>query len=164
MKISGCVLGLDGSQLTGNGVGALLNGNDNLIESSVLSGNASHGVEIVGNGNHVVDVIVGLTPAGDEELGNGDSGIKVAGDQNLIENNLISRNNDHGIWLASGNGNEIYQNYIGTDRAGKNRLGNDGNGVFVDGAFNSVIGNAGEGNLISGNLENGVMLTGTSTG
>jgi hypothetical protein len=57
--------------------------------------------------------------------------------------------------------NNIYSNYIGTDKYGTSAIANGGDGVNISaGAHNNAIGGdgVGEGNLISGNANNGVNI------
>ncbi|MFK7844872.1 MAG: NosD domain-containing protein [Rhodothermales bacterium] len=164
VSISSCMLGLDGSQLTGNATGLTIVGHQNTVAASFISGNNTDGIHLTGDDNVLQNNIIGLDKTGTEDVGNGGQGIWLSGSQNLVENNVISRNAGNGILVAAGDGNEFYKNFIGTDGSGRNRLGNVINGILVEGATNSVIGNTGEGNVLSGNLDNGVSLKAPSSG
>jgi hypothetical protein len=78
--------------------------------------------------------------------------------------NVILGNSTSGVHLfdRGSTGNQVLRNSIGLDRAGKVRLGNGRDGVYIDNApANTVGGTApGAGNLISGNLGNGVNISG----
>lgn len=86
-----------------------------------------------------------------------------------IQNNLISGNKGHGVWmfadtpnLLHSNRNGIFSNKIGTDPTGLNALGNGGAGVyFGDGMNRNYIGDssiAGSGNIIAFNGGKGVII------
>src|SRR5262249_42026185 len=57
-------------------------------------------------------------------------------------------------------GNEVYGNFVGTDRTGANPLGNGETGIALSGTSKSLIGGpgAGQGNVISGNKRDGIYL------
>ncbi|MBA4337060.1 hypothetical protein C0416_04810 [bacterium] len=86
-----------------------------------------------------------------------------------IQNNLISGNKGHGVWmfadtpnLLHSNRNGIFSNKIGTDSTGLNALGNGGAGVyFGDGMNRNYIGDSsivGSGNIIAFNRGKGVII------
>jgi|GEM_PF-2178275 len=164
VTLDGNVLGLDGSQLTGNGVGLLLNGNDNIITNNLISGNNTSGISLRGNDNVVSNNIIGLNKEGTADVGNKADGIILVGDRNQLIENVVSRNSKNGIYIVSGSTNEIYKNFVGTDVSGRERLGNLENGIRVDQAVNTVIGSEGEGNVLSGNIDNGVLLAAGANG
>ena len=164
VTIQGNVLGLDGSQLNGNGVGLLVDGDANTISDNLISGNNSSGLSLRGSNNIVFSNIIGLDKDGTEDLGNKADGIILLGSNNRIVENVISRNLNNGVTIVSGDANELSENLIGTDATGRNRLGNVENGIQVDQATNTFIGAPGEGNIISGNLNNGVLLANGATG
>lgn len=67
--------------------------------------------------------------------------------------------------------NRIQANFIGTDLAGANALGNLGSGVYINEARGTIVGTDGDGvadlseaNLISGNAQDGVIIVGDGTG
>lgn len=157
-------LGLDGSQVTGNAVGLQLTGDASTISGNVISGNSGFGIDVTGNDHRIISNVVGLDRAGTIDVGNGASGIRIAGDTNLIENNLVSRNSRNGVLIASGDGNELYANKIGTAMNGRDRLGNLDHGIVVASGTGTVIGNINEGNTVSGNLGSGIVLEQSSTG
>ncbi len=71
----------------------------------------------------------------------------------------MSGNSGDGIEIAAtGSGNQVTGNLIGTNSAGNALVGIGGNGIFLLGA-NNTIGTAGAGNVISGNFV-GVLITG----
>ena len=164
VTLEGNVLGREKFQLNGNGVGLVMNGDANTIANNLISGNMSSGLSLRGSNNVVFKNIIGLDRDGLSDLGNQADGVIVVGDRNQFIENTISRNSRNGVLIASGDANELYKNFIGTDSAGRNRLGNLENGIQLSGATNTVIGASGEGNVISGNIGNGVFLTDGATG
>jgi parallel beta-helix repeat protein len=90
-----------------------------------------HNVTIQGN-------FLGTDVSGTRDLGNGDSGIQIRSNDNLIggsnpaDRNIISGNNNRGISTFSGGmltGNVIENNYIGVDATGIRGLGNNVYGI-----------------------------------
>ena len=138
---------------------------------NVISGNNVDGVEINNSdGNTVSGNYIGLDATGALDRGNSFDGVWLnsGADSNTIggntaaERNVISGNNDHGVYVNGGDGNIIQGNYIGTDQGGTVDLGNTDDGVEVDnGATNTTIGGttSGTGNLISGNNAGGIYFS-----
>ncbi|WP_338416332.1 cadherin domain-containing protein, partial [uncultured Sphaerotilus sp.] len=78
---------------------------------------------------------------------------------------LVIRNFGHfGLYLATGGGNTIEGNFIGTNTAGSAAAGNAW-GIVLENSANNVIGGstAAARNLISGNANDGINLGGTGT-
>lgn len=138
--------------------GVLINGNQNVVKSSLISESNGDGLAVNGSGNIVVGSRFGLATGG---LGNFGSGLVVTGNQNQIggmndgDGNVVADNNDHGAEIA-GNLNRVEGNYVGLDDAGVNGLGNVEDGIHVEGNQNLV-----RGNLSSAN-DAGVFVDGTS--
>ncbi|MCX6025089.1 MAG: right-handed parallel beta-helix repeat-containing protein [Chloroflexi bacterium] len=154
-------------------------GGDSLGERNIISGNKDHGVLLtrVGTeGNIVSGNYIGLTAGGTLGWGNlydgvrleaGAAGNTVGGDT-VAERNIISANGHYGVTLtgAGTEDNTVSGNYIGTDPAGMNALGNGYHGIWIEnGAADNIIGGTttAEGNLISGNSHRGIQLEGTGT-
>jgi len=143
---------------------------------NVISGNHSHGVEIVGTstGTLVVGNIVGLVPSGDAALPNGADGI-LAGEETSLTTiggtvagagNTISGNAGDGLEIAATAGAVAQGNVIGTNVAATLPLGNIGSGVRVTAPALSVqIGgpSGGSGNIIAANHYTGVYVSGECT-
>ena len=154
-----------------NQIGGLVPGARN-----VISGNDAQGVLLTGQdsrNNSIQGNFIGTDINGAARLSNGSAGIGLLGAQaNTIggqtsdARNLISANNDAGIFLY-GVGtawNTIQGNFIGTDQSGTRALNNLYEGVYLNGAFTNSIGGdvAGAGNLISGGNNRGLYLTNAS--
>ena len=109
-------------------------------------------------------------------MGNAFHGLNIASSNNTIggtasaARNIISGNNNAGIFITAGTtGNLVQGNFIGTDAAGAGAIGN-GNGVVTvgqSGNFSShTIGGTAPGarNIISGNIGRGIIIGGTLSG
>lgn len=160
------------NQAPGNGVGS----GDQEPLSNLISGNGEEGVKITGvaaDDNQVANNRIGTDVSGTRDLGNARAGVSVEdGSDNTVGGllavsaNLISGNDGSGA-VVSGNSardNRVVANFVGTDRAGTEDLGNSKNGVFVSGAVGTLVGD-GEpeaGNVISGNEGSGIVVSGNS--
>jgi len=162
-----------------NRIGSDGNGQGDLAERNVISGNEYSGVRLVGvNTNVVAGNYIGTDATGSRAIPNRNFGVLAEGgaannrigtDGNgqgdLAERNVVSGNIWYGVILiGSGtNSNKVAGNYIGTDSSGTQPLGNgnamSGAGLWIAGGarFNVVgtdgngVGDTSEGNLISGN-------------
>ena len=87
-------------------------------------------------------------------------GLRITAGASTVKGLVINRFGGAGIELATGGGNTIEGNYIGTDLTGTIDLGNN-EGVVIDlGDFNTIGGTApGAGNVISGNDANGIRIS-----
>jgi hypothetical protein len=184
--IAGNFLGTDatGTADQGNEDGLVIeqNSSNNTIggplpeDRNVISGNG-YGLQFSNSssGNQVQGNYIGTKKNGTEALPNSaDAGINVGGDNNVIggadagERNVISGNGQDGVRI-SGNGNQVWGNYIGTSANGTGPLGNGRHGVLVDGTAVSVSNNtiggttAGTRNVISANVGAGISIAGASS-
>lgn len=171
-------IGIDaaGTAVFGNGLnGIWVSGDNNRIgglhssSRNVISGNEANGIFLFdgANDNRVQGNFIGTNAAGDGAIGNVEAGIRLrAATNNRIgggfsnARNLISGNRAQGIHLRLGaDGNEVWGNTIGTDRAGVTAVPNQA-GIFVYNAHNNELGGntANKGNLIAGNSFNGLYL------
>jgi uncharacterized repeat protein (TIGR01451 family) len=177
----------DGSTAGQNaGEGVMVSSANNTIGGTtaaarnVISGNFGSGVVLKSGsatGNTVRGNYIGLTAAGTTNVANHTDGIQILngasfntiGGTTAAERNVISGNNNSGIYITSGaancNGNVISGNFIGTDAAGTTSIGNT-TGVFLGAlvtstsiANNTIVSNVkgigfdgpGTGNAILGN-------------
>jgi hypothetical protein len=165
---------------------------DNIIggtgstDANVISGNSADGILIDGpnaSDNQIIANLIGTNPAGTLALGNGLNGIEITNGAQLntiggntptataftgkpVDGNLISGNDGNGVLLDDGAGfNTLSGNFIGTDLAGTQALGNALDGVAILNANNnSLIGTTFPQqpfvylNLISGNGGNGLRV------
>ena len=132
--------------------GVLINGNQNVVKSSLISESGGDGLAVNGNQNIVVGNRFGLATGG---LGNSASGAVVTGNENQIDGNVSAENNDHGVEVA-GNLNRVEDNIVGLDDAGANGIGNVNDGIHLTGNQNLVRGNTSSAN------DAGVWVDGTS--
>lgn len=168
----------------GNGVG-------DVAERNIISGNLTNGIFATGVGtdnNRIAGNFIGLNVDGSAAIPNAHRGIVIqSGSKNNIvgtngdgagdaaERNVISGNGLQGI-LVNGSGigsdgNVIAGNYIGTNVAGDQALGNAFDGIWIGaGVTNNRVGTNADGvsdaierNLISGNKRIGVILSTASS-
>ena len=115
------------------------------------------GVFVEGRDNVVAGNFIGTGVAGLVARPNGDYGVEVHGQDNLIggilpeERNVISGNGLAEVYLDNGSGHVVQGNRIGIGAGGANDLGNQ-TGVLVESDGNEILDN-----LISGEL-NGVNV------
>jgi parallel beta-helix repeat protein len=145
-------------------------GGDSPADRNIISGNDQVGVIIRSGGadaNVVSGNYIGTDAGGTQDLGNRLDGVHVAGDANnnrvggntVGERNLISGNDQIGVWVYGyasyiPSGNQILGNYIGTDLSGSLRLGNMDEGVSIWGGQDTTIQN----NVISANGDTGIYM------
>ena len=155
-----------GRAARGNGgAGVLINNSpSNVVTGNVISANGSHGVHVTGagSGNTRVSLnYIGVDAAGNADLGNAGSGVRISGGAaNVVADNLISGNDGHGVSLEGNNARdaEITNNRIGTNADATADLGNALSGVHVNGTPGGDIRN----NTVAGNDGNGVSISGAS--
>jgi len=176
-RIEGCYLGLNrpGTLDQGNGSGGVfIDSANNVIGGSMaaarnfISGNNASGVIIGGvsaTNNLVLGNVIGLGVDGSDQ-GNSIAGVNISSPRNTVggtaagARNVISGNDQDGIFIGGGIASRVMGNYIGTDLAGTVARGNGGNGIKVSAADGHVIGGnqGGAGNVISGNGLFGIEL------
>ncbi len=154
-----------GTLATNNTVGGTVAGAGN-----VISGNAQSGINVEDalGGQTIAGNYIGTNAAGDAAIPNGNMGIRMDSDNNMVggttaaSRNVISGNSESGIFLfGTSTGNTFQNNYIGTNAAGSAAVGNVGVGFYVVGvSTDNQIGVAGFGNVISGNGGRGLFIDG----
>ena len=164
---------LDGVNAGADADGLVIQGNDSLIRGLVIQRFDGSGIEITGNRNVIAGNLIGTNLAGTESREN-TTGVTVRGSENVIggttraSRNLISGNDAYGVEIrdAAATGNNVRNNYIGTNKAGTAALGNGSHGVVIVFAPNNTIGGATpeRRNVISGNNDNGVRQLGEDAG
>jgi CSLREA domain-containing protein len=173
--VMGNLIGTDasGKFAIGNGWGVAVYDNHNTIggdtpgKRNIISGNRQDGVFIhtLSEDNFVQGNYIGTDITGKAALGNQETGIQVAGNNNTIggilgtTGNVISANVLDGVTI-DGARNMVQGNLIGVDSAGTAALGNQGSGVVANANLSLVGGTAaGNGNIISANIGDGVRVT-----
>lgn len=166
------------TQSTRNVVGGTATGARNVISGNGSSGSSGVGVWLFGSGNFVQGNLIGTDVTGTQDLGNLEDGVRVGtyASENTIggvtpeARNIISGNDRTGVLIdpsVDGVGNLVQGNFIGTDIAGVNPLGN-GFGVALliprvvsPRIFDNVIGGTrdGAGNTIAYNRYEGVYVS-----
>ncbi len=139
----GAALGNAGGGVRAEGTGYFT------VSTSTVSSNLGDGLL---GAKSVTNSKIGTNATGTTDLGNAGSGVVTsATDNGSFNDNVISGNGLHGIWLKdNADNNTMRSNKIGTDAAGAVKIPNGGVGVLVNGAGN-VIGQPSYRNLISGN-------------
>jgi titin len=147
----------------GDGVVAAGQSANNQIVGNVISNNAANGVKLQDAGttlNQVSNNEIGTDAFGTLAEANAGNGVLIYGGaaKNTVQNNLVSGNKLNGIVLTDmgTDGNQVFGNTIGTNRAGTTALPNQ-DGVFIKGGADN---NAVHNNLISGNKQHGVEIQG----
>ena len=155
-----------------NSIGVTIGASNNTIGGTaagvrnVISGHDFDGVVIFqsATGNLVQGNLIGTDASGTADLGNR-IGVRVDGTGNTIggtvagARNVISGNDTSGVEIRTGN--VVQGNFIGTDAAGTNPLGNAVHGVFVPAiTFGNAIGGTSSdaGNVIAFNGADGVFV------
>lgn len=139
--------------LVGNGTFA----RRNIIANNGASNNGN-GVRINGGSAHAINYNhIGMDIAGTAALGNSSGGIEIDdGSSITIRNNVISGNNQDGIFLRQTTTNAfIENNTIGLDVNG-NALGNQDNGLIISGG--GVQGTDVNSNIIAHNGADGISI------
>jgi hypothetical protein len=179
-EILSCFVGTNGSgtAVQGNsGNGIEVASTNNLIGNSggyrnIVSGNGANGISLDSGatGNNVLGNYVGTNAAGTAALANGNIGLLVLSNNNLLGyttglGNVLSGNGAGLVVFNGASGNRVEGNFIGTNAAGTTTLANIGNGVEVDGTNNTIGSTVSSArNIISGNGNNGLQFDTTSSG
>jgi hypothetical protein len=160
--------------LAGNAYGLVVGtGSDGSRVSSLVIRNFSIDGLVVASNVTVENCYIGTDATGTVQQPNGNDGIRVDGNNNIIggttagTGNVISGNVNQGVHLIlSASGNQIVGNRIGVNAGGTAALGNGSNGVYLDcTSGNSITNNTVGGavaearNIISGNF-NGIQISG----
>ncbi len=136
-----------------------------VADRNLISGNTSHGIEIVGATlDSVIGNYIGTNAAGTAALANGGNGVNIdGGNQNTVGGGalaqVISGNGNNGVSI-NGNLNVVRNNIIGLNAATTAAVANTGNGVAITTGDQNRIGDFGTFQLISGNGGAGVQITG----
>ncbi|MEZ4767078.1 MAG: right-handed parallel beta-helix repeat-containing protein [Caldilineales bacterium] len=93
-------------------------------------------------------------------LGGGETGLTITAGSTQIKGLVIQRFPSHGVVIQGSGGVTLDCNYIGTNAAGINDLGNGGIGVYINNSPNNSLVR----NLISGNGSFGVYVGGANAG
>ena len=179
--VQGNFIGTDisGTAAAGNqGYSIFINSPDNLIggagpgDGNVVSAGGTYGIRISGSNTVLQGNLVGTDLTGSIDLGHATSGVGVwdgvnitIGGPNPGEGNLVSGNNNHGIWFnSSPNTVTVQGNRIGTDLTGTVAVPNN-SGVLINSPNTTFGGTApGAGNLVSGNTGGGLGVSSLGAG
>src|SRR5439155_24891644 len=107
---------------------------------NVISGNDVVGIDVESgaHGNLIQGNYIGTDTSGRADLGNRVSGVQMINASNNVvggtvsgARNVISGNDQSGVYLTNCVGNRVEGNFIGTDESGARPLGNTFNGVAL---------------------------------
>ena len=154
----------------------LVGGAMSLSQGNLISGNSNTGLRIAGDyasgamaeDNIVQGNLIGLNKNGDTALPNDYSGALIyfntnnnlIGGDTLDVRNIISGNNDDGVFLSDATNNFVRGNYIGLNRDGDDVVPNAHNGIYINRGSGNMIGgpDPGQGNYIGGNGSAGITF------
>ncbi len=160
------------SSAANNTIGGNVAGAGNVISGTGTSGGGAVGVLLTSSasGTTIQGNIVGLNAAGTAAVANDGHGMNIQSNNNTIggttalERNVISGNNNSGLWVA-GNSNTIRGNYFGVGSNGTTSLGNGWDAISIGGNNNTVGGTgASDGNILANSGDDGVEVMGSGTG
>lgn len=169
------LIALNGS-LAGPSAGLRISAGNSTVRSLAIGGFGSGGIQLDSSGNTIAGNFIGTDLTGSNPQPNGIAGITINGSSNLVggpaplDLNVISGNLGDGILISSAgsNGNQIRNNYIGTNLSGRGAVPNSRDGIhivdIVDGNTSNQIGggNTGDANTISGNGNDGIFISSAS--
>ena len=154
-------------------IGLLLTAGDSTVRGFIIGGSINDGLKVTGGGNNlIVGNWFGLNAAGTGAAANVDDGFQIddsdnntVGGLNSYERNIFSGNGDDGIEVK-GDDNLIIGNWMGLNAAGNAAVANGDDGfVFSNQAVNNTLGGttAAAANVISGNTDDGVVVLNLGT-
>jgi parallel beta-helix repeat protein len=156
---------------------------DNGLEISSSSGSVirglvinrfSEGILVTGDGsvgNRIEGNFIGTEPTGTADRSNKFDGVSivsgasqtVVGGPTPDKRNVISGNDQCGLFINNSNANRIKSNYVGADKSGTKDLGNASSGVCIGHASGTTVGGktAASRNVVSGNDGGGLAIFGS---
>ena len=143
---------------TNSGSGLRLNGDGIEVRGLVIRDAVFDGFFVTGNDNVVAGNYVGTNSDGDAKQPNGQYGVHVDGNRNVVggpnpaDRNLVSGNTEDGVRVHTGTGNVIEGNYLGTDETGTADL-DGGTGALIESSKNTVKNNLASGGVAGVTLE-----------
>ncbi len=146
-----------------NAAGVTLGGTT-AASRNVISGNISSGVVLDKPGALLRRNLIGVTAGANAKLGNGSYGVYVRTHSSQIgapgNGNTIGGNGQDGVFVESGDNNQIVGNYIGTNSGLAANLGNGMFGVHIYFGQNTLVGGStsNAGNAIAFNAADGVYV------
>ncbi len=175
---------LDGSNAGAEANGLVLaeSASASTVQGLVIGNFHASGLVLHGDSNSVLCMYIGVAGDGHSPLGNGQAGLLVEGDFNIIgefpaasNRNVIAANGGPGIFINAGRFNTVAGNYIGATADGHTALANQG-GIHVNDPHNTIgqLSNLANGatenhtpaipaNVVSGNHQYGIRITASDT-
>jgi uncharacterized repeat protein (TIGR01451 family) len=169
---------LNGSGAPALAIGLNISASSCVVRGLVVNRFDGSGISLGSGSQHIEGCYIGTDATGTALQGNGEQGVAISSSSNstvggttVAARNVISGNSGNGVLILGPASNNLVQgNFIGTNAAGTQALGNSGDGIEMVSGSNSVtncaIGGtaAGAGNVISGNNGSGVQFFGVGTG
>lgn len=156
-----------------NGIGIMVidNVTNVLIDTVNVVCNSSTGIALFGLNYTPSNVIIQnslIGTNGATDMGNGASGIEVNNTIGTpqIQNNVISGNDNYGVWLDYNDGARLTGNKIGMNASGTAALANAWEGIAIKrGSANNIIGGfaLADRNWIGGNGYSGILIIDSAT-
>ena len=132
-------------------------GGTNPLDKNIISGNSNIGMSVSGTSNTIQNNFIGLNPAGNGIIKNGNEGIKFNGtltgtqvSENTISGNGTVSSTAINVNFSSANGVHFFSNKVGTLPNGNTGVVNLGIGFILNNSSNNIIGGntPSEGNII----------------
>ncbi|MCH9650301.1 MAG: DUF11 domain-containing protein, partial [Deltaproteobacteria bacterium] len=163
---------LDGGNTVNDAI--LVGGSGSVIRGLNIRNFTSDAIRGRGSNVNLQCNFIGTDETGTVDMGNGGHGVVFTGDfvvgiqiggTSPGQGNLISGNDDTGIFFSGPDGSTVQGNYIGTDKSGILPLGNESGTHYRSGASNHLFGGtvAGAGNIVAFNNRTGIYLDSPSS-
>jgi parallel beta-helix repeat protein len=149
------------------------------IRGLIINNFGGNGISMYTNdGNVIENNFIGTNSSGTAARMNAGAGIRLLNSSNNIiggtsanTRNVISGNNDYGIYFGGSSNNVIQGNYVGVNASGTAKIPNGSEGICLCGSSagtpvssNTVGGTApGAGNVVAGNARNEISISGFYT-
>ncbi len=130
-------------------------------DRNVIAGNGWNGIRVYGDSTgytHFINNYIGTNVNGNNALGNKRNGLELSGVHHLVQHNLISGNQQHGLLISRySKSNVVSENKIGVQVDGIHALVNEYSGVRIQGHASTHT--IGPNNQIWNNGGHGISLT-----
>ena len=165
---------LDGTSAGASVDGLKITAGTSTVRGLVINRFGSMGVRLDSNGGNVIEGnFIGTDVTGMIDLGNALDGVKIFSDASdstiggttAEARNIISGNDNVGVFINFTTGTIVQGNFIGTDVTGTVGLGNAFHGVVIQESSGTTVGGTAPGarNVISGNNHLGVSIRGSTS-
>jgi parallel beta-helix repeat protein len=152
---------------SGSNAGLRLFAGESTVRALCINRCSAQGIQIATGGtNSIVGCRIGTDPGGAISRPNGvgiwinGSTGNVIGGTTLADRNVVSGNDNAGIYILNGADNVVLGNFVGTTADGTLALPNVENGIAINNSSGNQIGGiaTGSGNIVSGNGASGIYI------